>query len=160
MAKIEDDLPNFDNLNLSDFEPVSEEPAAKPLGAEGVKAPAESEPVAATPAEEPKNAEEPQKAEPISDVVERLDDKQKGIEEGKEKEKEEKTRRDEKEIVEKGPSKLPVYLPAAVAVILPVAAAALAVVHVLSLSTAVYLIAFGYVFLCFGWVIRRTPCTS
>ena len=126
----------------------AESTAAEPLGADGAGA-ADSEPIAVVP------AEESQKAEPISDDVHRLDDKQKGIEEGIEKEKEEKARRNEKESAEKTPSKLPVYLPAAASVILPVVVVALAVVHILSLSTAVYFIALGYVFLAV-WLGRKT----
>jgi hypothetical protein len=56
---------------------------------------------------------------------------------------------------EQGPSKLPIYLPVACAIGLPVAAFALAVLEMVFYSTAVYLIAVGYIPLAL-WAGRRS----
>jgi hypothetical protein len=56
---------------------------------------------------------------------------------------------------EKGPSKLPVYLPIACAICLPIIALAFAFLGNLYYSTAIYIIALGYIPLAL-WASRRT----
>jgi hypothetical protein len=134
VANTEGDIPNFDNLDLLGDEHAAAEPTAEPAEPEIVEI-NEGEPAAAVlPAEE--------EAEPV-----RLAD---------EKEEERKEHEpDERLFEEKEPSKLPLYLPVAVAIGLPVIALALALVNVWTYSTAVYVIALGFIPLGL-WLGRKT----
>ena len=133
MAKSEDDIPNFDNLDTPDDELAPAEPVAEAAEPEVVEI-VEAEPAAVTPP-----------AEEVAELVPSAETKEEAQE--------------EEEPEEKGPSKLPLYLPVAAAVGLPVIALVGAFLFaggtIGAVSTAVYIIALGYIPLAL-WMGRTT----
>jgi hypothetical protein len=99
-----------------------------------------------TPGEEPAAAEHVAEPEAVSAAPVEKDDQPEKFPDG-----EPPRLHDE----EKGPSKLPLYLPVAAAIALPVIALAIAVLGFVFYSTAIYIIAVGYIPLAL-WAGRKT----
>lgn len=132
MAKIEDDTPSFENLNLSGEEAFEEEVVAdEPLVEEEVVAIdadqlAELPPIEEMPTAEPLAAEPEPREEPV-----------------------------QKAPLEKEDNTLSRFLPVAAAVGLPVIVLGLVMLQFVLLSTAIYVIAMGYIPLSL-WMSRKT----
>ena len=147
MAKSEDHIPNFDNLDISDDKAAPSEPAsAEPAEPEVVEIAAEPEVVETVEAEV---VEPPAAAAPPAE-------EEAGLAPPADKKEEEQ---EEKEPEEKEPSKLPLYLPVAAAIGLPVivllGAFLFAGGTIGAISTAVYIIILGYIPLGL-WIERKT----